>query len=170
MGSESNHLKNLCFTMPRQGILPRQGRFAAASSFPRRTMHGREFPEAAWQRTHPRDPSTSTPARKDRAPGAPVALIPAPPALARRSGRQGRTFSANWDTTDQRWDLLFALHNVKRGPYKVKPLPYILRFFRKPLTAEHISRILRKASSNCRLLFANCAICRLLNLNGQRRC
>jgi len=40
----------------------------------------------------------------------------------------------------------FALHNIKRWPYKVNPLPYFVRFFRKPLTAAHISQILRKAS------------------------
>jgi hypothetical protein len=50
----------------------------------------------------------------------------------------------------------FALHNVKRGPYKVNPLPYFLRFFRKALTAAHISQILRKASVlvDCSLLIA----------------
>jgi hypothetical protein len=53
-------------------------------------------------------------------------------------------------------DCATALHNVKRGPYKVNPLPYIIRFFRKALTAAHISQILRKASviADCFLLIA----------------
>jgi hypothetical protein len=50
----------------------------------------------------------------------------------------------------------FALHNVKRGPYKVNPLPYIIRFFRKALTATHISQILRKASAIADCFFADC--------------
>jgi hypothetical protein len=53
-------------------------------------------------------------------------------------------------------DCAIALYNVKRGPYKVNPLPYFLRFFRKALTAAHISQILRKASviADCFLLIA----------------
>jgi hypothetical protein len=51
------HPENVSLTMPLQGVLPRQRHFAAATAF-KEKMHGREFAEATWQRTHFRDAST----------------------------------------------------------------------------------------------------------------
>jgi len=59
---------------------------------------------------------------------------------------------------DQSVGFAFALNNVKRGPYKIKPLPYILRFFRKALTAVRHLADIAKSFSNFRLLFADCCL------------
>jgi hypothetical protein len=54
---ESNHPENFSLTMLRQGVLPRQ-RHLLPQQLSRQKMHGRELPEAAWQRTNFPDAST----------------------------------------------------------------------------------------------------------------